>query len=166
MKEMLNFAPNFNFNLMRLFALFLLVFLPACSSERFLVSTVQRQDYGCEKILLSGDSVICVGASGKVVVSLDSLSQVQRSARLAGTVILGGLGAAGGFFVGTIFGALWAWSANSKTPEAYLLLPALGGGILGFFAGNSLWTMIDQQTLYLLNFPRDKRAKQLETFVK
>ncbi len=166
MKEMLNFALNFNFNLMRLFALFLLVFLPACSSERFLVSTLQQRDYGCEKILLSGDSVICVGASGKFVFPLDSLSQVQRSARPAGTVILGGLGAAGGFFVGTIFGALWAWGANSKTPEAYLLLPAVGGGILGFFAGKSLWTMIDQHTLYLLNFPRDKRAQHLETFIK
>ena len=162
---MLNFALNFNFNLMRLFTLLLLLSLTACSSERFLVSTVQRQDYGCEKILLSGDSVICVGASGKLIFSPDSLSQVQRSARPAGAVILGGLGAAGGFFIGTLFGALWAWSANSKTPEAYLLIPAIGGGILGFLAGNSLWTMIDQHALYLLNFPRDKRAKQLETFI-
>ncbi len=164
MKEMLNFAPNFNS--MRLLALLLLFSLSACSSERYFVSTIQQREHGCENILLSGDSVICVDASGKIVFSLDSLSQVQRSARPAGTVILGGLGAAGGFFVGTLFGALWAWSANTKTPEAYLLIPAVGGGILGFFAGKSLWTMMDQHTLYLLNFPRDKRAKQLETFIK
>ncbi len=166
MKEMLNFALNFNFNLMRLFALFLLLSLSACSSERFLVSTIQQREHRCENITLSGDSVICVGATGKFVFSLGSLSQVQRSARPAGTIILGGLGAAGGFFVGTLFGAIWAWGANSKTPEAYLLIPAIGGGILGFFAGNSLWTMIDQRTLYLLNFPRDKRAQHLETFIK
>jgi hypothetical protein len=163
---MLNFVLNFNFNSMRLFTLLLLLSLTACSSERFLVSTLQQRDYGCENITLSGDSVICVGASGKFVFPLDSLAQVQRSARPAGAVILGGLGAAGGFFIGTLFGALWAWSANSKTPEAYLLIPAIGGGILGFLAGNSLWTMIDQHTLYLLNFPRDRRAQHLETFIK
>ncbi len=166
MKEMLNFVLNFNFNLMRLFALLLLSSLTACSSERFLVSTLQQREHGCENLLLSGDSVICVDASGKIVFSLDSLSQVRRSARPAGTIILGGLGAAGGFFIGTLFGALWAWGANSKTPEAYLLLPAVGGGVLGFFAGKSLWTMIDQHTLYLLNFPRDRRAQHLEPFIK
>lgn len=158
-----NFAPNSA--LMRR-AIFLLCFLEMACAHRYVISLADQSERECETLSLAGDSLLCRSQHQTATLALDSVLHIQRQPRLAGTLVLGGLGATAGVFVGAIFGAMWAWSHQASSPELYALVPIVAGGALGFFAGKALWTLLDKKTLHLRHVPPDRRKQELQNFIK
>ncbi len=150
---------------MRFFFIVVCGFQFGCA-HRYVLTPVHQSECNCERLMLVGDTLVCSTAQSALKFSVDSLSQLERRARLGGTIVLGGIGAGVGAFVGTVFGALWAWGSSSKTPEAYLLIPVALGSTAGFFAGKSLWTILDSKTLYPMSLPDTERRKTIQTFTE
>lgn len=148
------------------YALFIFCALQWGCAHRYALSLGSGKALECERVSLMGDTVLC-DAGGRVTqVPFDSLREVKRAPRLGGTLLFGGLGAATVFFVGTIFGALWAWSNQSQSPEPLVLIPAIAGGALGFLGGKAIWELIDRKSLDLMRVPPEQRKQRFENFVK
>lgn len=141
-------------------------FLHFGCAYHYTLTTVNRPDYACKRLALIGDTLICFDELSSVKISLDSVSQLQRHPRLGGTLAFGGAGAFLGAFGGAVIGAIFAWGFSAKSPEHYVYIPALLGSVVGFFAGKSLWAILDTKTLYPMSIPADERHKAVQNFVE
>ncbi len=148
------------------YVIFLCCLQVGCAQRYTMLVQNRTTEYECERLTLSGDTVLCHNDSKRLAFHIDSLVQINRLPRLGGTLAFGSVGAYFGVFVGTVFGALAAWSSSSKQPDRYVIVPALVGGTIGFFSGKFFWELIDKNTLYPMNFPADKRKQEIEAFTK
>ncbi|MCS6989816.1 MAG: hypothetical protein NZM06_09910 [Chloroherpetonaceae bacterium] len=147
-------------------AILLLCFFEMACAHRYVISLANQSERDCEALSLSGDSLLCRSSGSVAAFGFDSIRRIERKPRLAGTLVVGGLGATAGFFVGAVFGAIWALVNLASSPEPYVLIPSIAGGALGFLAGKSLWAMLDEETLYPQNFSPDQRKRELQNFIK
>ncbi|MFQ3597282.1 MAG: hypothetical protein SNJ55_03245 [Chloroherpetonaceae bacterium] len=150
---------------MRFFFLLLCGLHVGCA-HRYVLTPVHQSECDCERLRLVGDTLVCSTADSSLKFSMDSVSKIERRPRLGGTLAIGGVGAYFGALGGTIIGALFAWSSSTKTPEPYIFIPMLLGSLVGFFAGKSLWAILDTKTLYPMSLPAGKRQKAIQTFVE